>query len=80
MICFVEVLTTSYCVCMVGSLDEFLRAYVNKFKFSTVTSLEWKDFFLEFFDKEVHNNYVNCSMTFESSTHKMHIHVFYFNL
>ena len=27
---------------------------MNKFKFSTVTSVEWKDFFLEFFDKEVH--------------------------
>ena len=26
---------------------------MNKFKFSTVTSLEWKNFFLEFFDKEV---------------------------
>ena len=26
---------------------------MKKFKFSTVTSLEWKNFFLEFFDKEV---------------------------
>jgi leukotriene-A4 hydrolase len=41
-------------VVTLGSLDEFLRAYVKKFKFSTVTTLEWKDFFLEFFDKEVH--------------------------
>ena len=42
----------------VGSLDEFLRAYVNKFKISTVTTLEWKDFFLEFFDKEVRVHYI----------------------
>ena len=45
---------TDFFMIHVGSLDEFLRAYVKKFKFSTVTTLEWKDFFLEFFDKEVH--------------------------
>ena len=55
-----------------GSLDEFLRAYVNKFKFSTVTSVEWKDFFLQFFDKEVcaytYSSYVQCIMNYSHTT------------
>ena len=49
---------------------------MNKFKFSTVISLEWKKFFLEFFDKEV-ATYANCSDC-ESSAHKLH--AFYFIL
>ena len=34
-------------------MDDFLKAYVNRFKYSTVTSVEWKVFFLEFFEEEV---------------------------
>ncbi|XP_064400274.1 leukotriene A-4 hydrolase-like [Halichondria panicea] len=36
-----------------GSLDGFLRSYVNKYKFLTITSVEWKQYFLEYFKKQV---------------------------
>ena len=39
-----------------GSLDEFLKTYVEKFKFATISSEEWKEYFLNFFHKQVHRS------------------------
>ena len=41
---------------MAGSLDEFLKTYVEKFKFATISSEEWKEYFLNFFHKQVHRS------------------------
>lgn len=43
-----------YLIIMAGSLDEFLKTYVEKFKFATISSEEWKEYFLNFFHKQVH--------------------------
>ena len=36
-----------------GSLNGFLKAYIAKFRYGTVTTEQWKQFLLEFFQKEV---------------------------
>lgn len=36
-----------------GALDSFLKSYVQKYKYRTINSVEWKEFFLEYFNKEV---------------------------
>ena len=45
-----------YLIIMAGSLDEFLKTYVEKFKFATISSEEWKEYFLSFFHKQVHRS------------------------
>lgn len=41
-----------------GALDAYLRSYVEKYKFLTITSVEWKENFLQYFNKQVYNNNV----------------------
>lgn len=38
---------------MVGSLDEFLKSYVEKYKFGTISSETWKQYFLQYFHQQV---------------------------
>ena len=47
------VLTACHCYLWPGSLDGFLKAYIAKYRYGTVTTDQWKEFFLEFFSKEV---------------------------
>lgn len=48
-----------YCVCyctrLIPSLefDKYLRAHVEHFKYKTITTKDWKDFFLSYFHKQV---------------------------
>jgi len=37
---------------MVGSLDEFLKSYVEKYKFGTISSEAWKQYFLQYFHQQ----------------------------
>ena len=54
----------------VGSLDGFLKAYIAKYRYGSVTTEEWKVFFLEFFNKEVS---VRDAII---STLHVHVHVY----
>ena len=38
---------------MIGSLDEFLKSYVEKYKFGTISSETWKQYFLQYFHQQV---------------------------
>ena len=33
--------------------DKYLRAHVENFKYKTITTDDWKEFFLSYFDKQV---------------------------
>ena len=39
-------------------MDGFLKAYIAKFRYGTVTTEQWKQFLLEYFHKEVVKLYV----------------------
>lgn len=43
-----------------GSLDGFLKSYVDKYKFSTITSPEWKEYFLQYFSAQVKEGVLDC--------------------
>ena len=47
---------------IVGSLDGFLQSYVEAYKYKNLTTLEWKEFFLNFFEEQV----CECDITFFS--------------
>ena len=51
--CVQFVTSSLLCVFTSGFLDGFLKAYIAKYRYSTVTTEEWKEFFLDFFNKEV---------------------------
>ena len=44
--------------CFPGTLDGFLRSYVDKYKFLTITTAEWKENFLQYFHKQVNVNMI----------------------
>ena len=56
-----------------GSLDGFLRAFVEKFKHTTVNSKEWKEFFLEYFHKQVNDAYSEMTITSKVSRYVMSV-------
>lgn len=52
-------------LCVEGTLDGFLRRYVEKYKFLTITSAEWKENFLQYFHKQVNDDII----------HMLHYHI-----
>ena len=36
-----------------AEMESFLRSYVDKFKYKNISTLEWKNYFLQYFQKKV---------------------------